>query len=117
MRRTPCPGLVCYPALNRNVHFHILFLDGVYIYRNNRPPRFQRVRAPDKSELQELVQLISRRAGRCLVRLGLLEQDAESALPELDPADDTDAMSHLLGSSVSYPIAISTSYIMNSILG
>ena len=22
---------------------HILFLDGVYIYRDNRPPRFQRV--------------------------------------------------------------------------
>ncbi len=46
-------------ALNLNIHFHILFLDGVYTYRDNRPPRFQRVKAPDKSELEDLVQLIS----------------------------------------------------------
>jgi hypothetical protein len=89
-----------------NIHFHILFLDGVYVYRDNRPPRFQRVRAPDKSELEGLVQLISQRVGRCLERLGLLEQDAEQAWLDLDPADDTDAMPHLLGSSVSYRIAV-----------
>jgi len=56
--------------------------------------------------LKDLVQLISQRAGRCLERLGLLEQDAESAWLDLEPADDTDAMPHLLGSSVSYRIAV-----------
>ena len=74
-------------ALNLNIHFHILFLDGVYVYRDNRPPRFQRVRAPNKKELEDLVQRISQRVGRCLERLGLLEQDAESAWLELDPAE------------------------------
>jgi hypothetical protein len=93
-------------ALNLNIHFHILFLDGVYVYRDNRSPRFQRVRAPDKSELEDLVQLISQRVGRCLERQGLLEQDAEQAWLELDPTDDTDAMPHLLGSSVYYRIAV-----------
>ena len=44
-------------ALNLNIHFHILFLDGVYVYRDNRPPRFQRVKAPNKDELEDLVQL------------------------------------------------------------
>jgi hypothetical protein len=83
-----------------------LFLDGAYVYRDNRPPRFQRVRAPDKSELEDLVQSISQRVGRCLERLGLLEQDAEQAWLELDPADDTDAMPQILGSSVSYRIAV-----------
>ena len=34
-------------AFNLNIHFHNLFLRGVYVYRNNRPPRFQRVKAPD----------------------------------------------------------------------
>ena len=77
--------------INYLVHFHILFLDGAYIYRDNRPPRFQRVKAPDKSELEDLVQLISQRVGRCLERQGLLEQDTESAWLELEPADDTDA--------------------------
>ncbi len=70
---------------------------------DNRPPRFQRVKAPDKGELEELVQLISRRVGSCLERQGLLEQDDESAWLELDPAEDTDAMPQILGSSVSTP--------------
>ncbi len=89
-----------------NIHFHILFLDGVYVYRDNQSPRFRRVRAPDKGELEDLVQLISRRVGRCLERQGLLEQDAESAWLELDPAEDTDAMPQILSSSVSYRIAV-----------
>ena len=93
-------------ALNLNIHFHILFLDGVYVYHDNRPPRFQRVKAPNKDELEELVQLISLRVGRCLERLGLLEQDVEQAWLELDPAEETDAMPHILGSSVSYRIAV-----------
>jgi len=93
-------------ALNLNIHFHILFLDGVYVYRDNRPPRFQRIKTPNKDELEDLVQLISQRVGRCLERQGLLEQDTESAWLELQPADDTDAMPHLLGSSVSYRIAV-----------
>jgi ribosomal protein S27E len=93
-------------ALNLNIHFHILFLDGVYAYRDNRPPRFRRVKAPDKTELEELVQLISQRVGRCLERQGLLEQDTESAWLDLDPAEDTDAMPQILGSSISYRIAV-----------
>jgi hypothetical protein len=89
-----------------NIHFHILFLDGVYVYRDERPPRFQRVKAPNKDGLDELVQLISQRVGRRLERQGLLEQDAENAWLELDPAEDTDAMPQILGSSVSYRIAV-----------
>lgn len=71
-----------------------------------QPPRFQRVKAPDKGELQELIELISQRVGRCLERQDLLEQDAENAWLELEPADDTDAMPQILGSSVSYRIAV-----------
>ena len=83
-------------ALNLNIHVHILFLDGVYVYRGDRSPRFQRLKAPVKDELEDLVQLV----GRCLERQGLLEQGTESASLELDPADEADAMPHILGSSV-----------------
>ena len=38
--------------------------------------------------------------------MGLLEQDSESAWLDLDPAEETDAMAHILGSSVSYRIAV-----------
>jgi len=51
----------------------------VYVYRDNRPPRFQRVRVPYKSELEDLVQLISQRADSCLETRGLLKLDAETA--------------------------------------
>jgi len=81
--RVPSSCLAHRPG--QALHFHILFLDGAYVYRDNRPPQFQRVRAPDKSELEDLVHLISQRAGRCAERLGLLEQDAESAWLALEP--------------------------------
>lgn len=42
-------------ALNVNIHFHILFLDGAYVCRDDRPPRFQHVKAPYKGGLEELV--------------------------------------------------------------
>ena len=41
-------------ALNVNIHFHILFLEGIYVCRDDRPPRFQRVKAPYKSKLEEM---------------------------------------------------------------
>lgn len=50
----------------------LLFLDGVYVYRDNRPPRFCRVKAPEKAELEQLVQLISQRVRRCRERRGQL---------------------------------------------
>jgi hypothetical protein len=100
------PGCSQLESERGPIHLHLLFLDGIYVSRNDRPPGFQRVRAPDRAELDEPVQLISRRVGRCLERQGLLEQDAESAWLELDPAEDTDAMPQILGSSVSYRIAV-----------
>jgi hypothetical protein len=69
-------------------------------------PDFQRVKAPDKGELEKLIELISRRVGRCLERQGLLEQDTESAWLDLDPAEDTDAMPLIQASSISYRIAV-----------
>ena len=56
--------------------------------------------------MEDLVQCISQRVAHCLVRQGLLQQDAESAWLDLDPAEDTDAMPQILGSSVSYRIAV-----------
>ena len=68
--------------------------------------QIQRLKAPVKDELEDLVQLISQRVGRCLKRQGLLEQDTESAWLKLDPTDEADAMPHILSSSVSYRIAV-----------
>ena len=93
-------------ALNLNIHLHMLCLDGVYVPRSVGGLRFRRVKAPEREELEHLVQQIAERVGRALERMGLLQRDAESAWLELPSVEDTDAIRQLLGSSVTYRIAV-----------
>ena len=93
-------------ALNLNIHLHMLCLDGVYAQRPDGGLRFARVKAPEREELEHLVQQIAERVGRALERMGLLRRDAESAWLDLPPVEDTDAMRQLLGSSVTYRVAV-----------
>ena len=53
-------------ALNMNLHFHILFIDGVYEQRENFKLPFRRVSAPSIFELNSLVAKISQRIARYL---------------------------------------------------
>jgi len=63
-------------ALNLNIHFHMLFLDGVYTGSSNRQPlRFRRVKAPTRDELIKLTHTIASRVARYLERQGLLERE------------------------------------------
>ena len=65
-------------ALNLNVHFHMLFLDGVYVERPDGALRFRWVKEPTSAELARLAQTLALRIGRYLERQGLLERDAEA---------------------------------------
>ena len=51
-------------ALNLNVHFHMRFLDGVYVDRRDGSTRFRWVRAPTSAELAPLAHTIARRSPR-----------------------------------------------------
>ena len=84
----------------------MLFLDGVYIERPDGSLRFRWVKAPTSAELAGLTQTLARRIGRFLERQGLLERDAENSYLV---GDDFDAgpMEQLLGSSITYRIAVS----------
>jgi ribosomal protein S27E len=96
-------------ALNLNIHFHILFLDGVYIGgANGHPMRFLRVKAPTKGELTRLTHTIAQRVGRYLERQGLLERDTGNIYltQEAVDASDEDPTNQLLGSSITYRIAV-----------
>jgi hypothetical protein len=87
----------------------MLFLDGVYIdSRHGTNPRFCRVRAPTSDELTQLTHTIARRVGRYLERRGLLERDTSNCYltPEAMNASDEDPSNHLLGSSITYRIAV-----------
>ena len=109
-RRTAQAGAVTLiqrvgSALNLNVHFHMLFLDGVYVERPDGSLRFRWVRAPTSAELAGLTQTLARRIGRFLERQGLLERDAENSYLAGD-ALAAGPMEQILGSSITYRIAV-----------
>ena len=66
-------------ALNLNIHFHMIFLDGVDVPVEGAQPVFRDVSAPTGTELSELVQRIAARIGRMLEQRGLIERDMENA--------------------------------------
>jgi hypothetical protein len=92
-------------ALNLNIHFHMLFLDGVYLDHPNGTVRFRWVKASTSQELTQLAHTIAHRVGRFLERQGLLERDAENSYLASDAVDD-DPMTPLLGHSITYRIAV-----------
>jgi len=66
-------------SLNPNVHFHMIFVDGVYVTNASGEPVFRAVRSPSAGELQALVQRTAEGIGRLLEKRGLIERDADSA--------------------------------------
>ncbi len=93
-------------ALNANIHFHMLFLDGAYVDGAPGPSmRFRRVKAPSSAELTQLTHTIAQRVGRFLERHGLLECDAENSYLAGD-AMEAGPLDELLGHSITYRIAV-----------
>ena len=66
--------------LSLNPHLHMLFVDGVYTFEQERP-RFHRSTAPTRPELQRLLRIIATRVTRALEGQGLLIRDDETPLP------------------------------------
>lgn len=68
-------------ALNLHIHFHMLFLDGVYIDSADKSQvRFRWVKAPTSNELTQLTHTIAHRVARYLERQGLLSIGSIKAL-------------------------------------
>ncbi len=89
-------------ALNLNIHFHMLFLDGVYTFEGPRP-RFHRAPRSAPDELAKLLHTISKRVARLLERQGLLVRDPEHSYLDFEPGE---ALDQLIGASIHYRIAI-----------
>src|SRR5207244_8207732 len=84
-RSTVHPGSVTFiqrfgSALNLHVHYHLLFLQGVYLDRTDqgRTPRFLAGEPPSNTDVAAVVQKISRRVIRTLRRLGYLDTGLEA---------------------------------------
>jgi hypothetical protein len=92
-------------ALNLNLHFHMLFLDGVYIVvAQGTVGRSHWVKAPTTAELNGLMHAVAERVGRFLQRQGLLECDGEQSYLAAEAVDEG-TMAPLLAHSITYRIA------------
>src|SRR5262249_13666717 len=79
-------------ALNLHLHFHILFLEGVYLDRTTvgLQPRFLAGAPPTDTDIAAVIQKISRRVIRTLRHLGYLETGLEPPVATgYDPLRDT----------------------------
>ena len=87
----------------------MLFLDGVYTGGiDELPMRFQQVKVPNREELTRLTHTVARRVGRYLERQGLVERDTGNIFLTQEAVDvsDEDLSNQLLGSSITYRIAV-----------
>jgi len=89
-------------SLGFRPHLHRLFLDGACIFHGNRP-NFHRLRRLDGSELNQLLDTLSRRIVRLLEHAEL--SIAELQHPSPDGVPDS-GLEHLQTASVAYRIAI-----------
>jgi Putative transposase/Transposase zinc-binding domain len=108
------PGSVTFiqrfgSALNLNVHYHLLFLEGVFLDRTalEHKPHFLPGEPPTDTDIADVVQKISRRVIRTLRRLGYLEADMEPPVATgYDPLRDTaPELARTLAASVQQRIA------------
>jgi hypothetical protein len=90
-------------ALNLNIHFHMIALDGVYTVNKTGKAKFHRVNAPNQKELRTLLNRVIQRLVRSLEREGLLIPDPEQ--PWLD-LDFHESMDNVSAASIRYRIAI-----------
>jgi len=75
-------------ALNLNVHFHSLVLDGVYAQDAEGRPRFHPLPPPEDAEVERVARQIARRIARPLKQRGLHpepDSDVTDPLPEEQP--------------------------------
>ena len=91
-------------ALNANVHFHSMVIDGVYAAGDDGRPRFHQLPAPEDEDVLRLTALVNQRVRSLLERRGFgTEADPQQADPL---ARDDPGMAALLASSVRRRIAV-----------
>ena len=113
-RQQAQPGSVTFiqrfgSAINLNLHFHMIFLEGVYLDRTaqGRKPRFIKGEPPTDADIAAVLQTISRRVIRKLRHLGYLEASVEDPVPTgYDPlVDQEPELARTLVASVQQRIA------------
>ena len=97
-------------AINLNLHFHVIFLEGVYLDRTEPGPAGRALsqgEPPTDADIAAVVQKISRRVIRKLRQLGYLEAGLDAAVATgYDPLrDDAPELARTMAASVQQRIA------------
>ena len=87
-------------ALNLNLHFHMLYLNGIY----DANGYFWPVNPPTPGDLDEITHKIARRVSRYLEGAGYLYRDAESEYLDI-VTDEDDPMYGIISASITYRLA------------
>jgi len=108
------PGSVTFiqrfgSAINLNLHFHFVFMEGVYLDRTEAglKPRFVKAEPPSDADIATVLQKLSHRVIRMLRRLGYLEAGIEAAVATgYDPLRDHEPeLARTMAASVQQRIA------------
>jgi hypothetical protein len=96
-------------SINLNLHYHVLFLEGVYVDRSDKglKPRFVKVEPPGDADIAAVVEKISHRVIRKLRHPGYLEAGLDAAVATgYDPlGDDEPELARTMAASVQQRIA------------
>jgi hypothetical protein len=96
-------------SMNLNLHYHLVFLEGVFVDRTAQglKPRFVPADPPTDAEIAAVLHKISQRVIRQLRRRGYLEADTQDVVPTgYDPASDEDPeLARTMAASVQQRIA------------
>ncbi|MDD9896394.1 MAG: transposase [Gammaproteobacteria bacterium] len=92
-------------ALNLNIHFHMLFLDGVYAQDGSGHHGFCHTPPPTAIQLHNLLHQISDRVARFLEWRGFLERDEVNSYLTLDGLEQ-DPLRDIHSHSVTYRVTI-----------
>ncbi len=88
-------------SINLNVHFHQLYLDGVYeLDDDGRPSAWHMAKAPTKPELNDVLNKIILRITKLLEKRGLIRRDEEDHL-QIN-LDEDDALAKLQAGAATY---------------
>ena len=113
-RATVQPGSVTFlqrfgGSLNLNLHYHFVFLEGVFVDRAayGLKPRFRPAVPSTDADITIVLEKISRRVIRALRKLGYLEVDTQEVVSTgYDPASDKDSeLARTMAASVQQRIA------------
>ena len=88
-------------SINLNIHFHQLFLDGVYeLDEERKPSKFHKTKAPTQPELNEVLNKIIDKTVKHLEKRGLIVKDEEDHF-QLDLSEE-DALARLQAGAATY---------------